>query len=112
GRGAGEGRGEGVAFRVHGIGVSARPAVAPEPMAGGPVAAPAEERAVLFAVDAGAVPTSVYHRATLRPGLHLAGPCIVEEPSSTTVVVPGATLLVDGFRNLVVTLAAEQLYGE
>ena len=96
-----------VAFRVRGIGSSARPRLAPEAPAAAPPPAPVDERAVLFDPAAGAVPTPVYRRDALAPGLRLAGPCIVEEPSSTTIVLPDAHLAVDGFRNLILTLGTE-----
>ncbi|HEY7060683.1 MAG TPA: hydantoinase/oxoprolinase family protein [Chloroflexota bacterium] len=97
-----------VAFRVRGIGVSAKPTATPEPTSTGPAPAAVEERAVLLDADAGAVPTPVYWRDGLRAGQRLVGPCIVEEPSSTTVVVPDAELVVDGFGNLVLTLTTDQ----
>jgi N-methylhydantoinase A len=99
-----------VAFRVRGVGVSAKPTAAPEPTTADAAPAAVEERAVVFDTDA--VPTPVYRRDALRPGLRLEGPCIVEESSSTTVVVPGAQLVVDGFGNLMLTLGAEQPAGE
>jgi N-methylhydantoinase A/oxoprolinase/acetone carboxylase beta subunit len=46
----------------------------------------------------------VHDRYALAPGTRLAGPAIVEERESTTVVPPGARLLVDGHLNLVLTL--------
>jgi N-methylhydantoinase A len=97
-----------VAFRVRGVGLSAKPSLAPEPPADGSPPAPVDERAVLFDPDAGPLPTAVYRRDALSPGLHLAGPCIVEESSSTTIVGPDAALVVDGFRNLVLTLGAQR----
>lgn len=44
---------------------------------------------------AGAVPTPVYDRYRLPPGARIAGPAIVEERESTTILPPGATLEVD-----------------
>ncbi len=101
-----------VAFRVRGIGLSAKPAATPEPHQAGAAPAAADERAVLFDADTDALPTPVYRRDGLRAGQRLAGPCIVEERSSTTVVVPGADLIVDGYGNLVLTLAADEPAGE
>jgi N-methylhydantoinase A/oxoprolinase/acetone carboxylase beta subunit len=53
------------------------------------------------------VPHAVYDRARLQPGARLAGPAIVEEPESTTVVGPGGTLEVDTYGTLVLTLGEE-----
>ena len=47
-------------------------------------------------------PTPVYDRARLHPGDELAGPAIVEEEESTTVVGSGAHLRVDEHQNLVI----------
>jgi N-methylhydantoinase A len=50
------------------------------------------------------VATPVYDRYRLQPGARFAGPAIVEERESTVVVPDGATVTVDGYRNLVVEL--------
>jgi N-methylhydantoinase A len=50
------------------------------------------------------VATPVYDRYRLQPGTRLPGPAIVEERESTVVVPDGATVTVDGYRNLVVDL--------
>ena len=56
------------------------------------------------ATFAGAVvDTTVLHRDRLRPGDRFAGPLVIEEQSSTTVVPPGCTMLVDGLGNLLIT---------
>lgn len=53
-------------------------------------------RNVDFAED-GRHETSIYERSRLPPGASLAGPLIVEEATSTTVVHPGQSLRVDDF---------------
>jgi N-methylhydantoinase A len=45
---------------------------------------------------------TVYERAKLRPGDSFTGPAVVVEYSATTFVEPGAQVLVDAFRNLVI----------
>jgi N-methylhydantoinase A len=65
---------------------------------------PAEPRArrpVWFA--AGWVETPVYARADLLSGHSLAGPALVEEDASVTVLDPGKTLTVDRFGNLMIS---------
>ena len=42
----------------------------------------------------GYVPTAIYRRYALAPGACLEGPCILEEPGSTTLVEPGMTVTV------------------
>jgi N-methylhydantoinase A len=46
--------------------------------------------------------TRVYGREMLRPGDTFAGPAIVSEYSSATVLPPGDVLRVDGLGNLVI----------
>src|SRR3989442_592288 len=52
----------------------------------------------------GYVDTPVYDRYALAAGARLAGPAIVEERESTTVLPPGASASVDEYANLLVEL--------
>jgi N-methylhydantoinase A len=47
--------------------------------------------------------TPIYDRAALRPGNRFAGPAIVTEFDSTTVVLPGYTAEVDRYSNILIT---------
>lgn len=58
------------------------------------------DRNVQFEATAAPVATPVYARERLGVGVQLSGPCIVEEETSTTVLLPGQTLTVDRFGNL------------
>ena len=49
--------------------------------------------------------TRVYARADLRAGDELAGPAVIEQPDSTTLVPPGARARVDEIGNLVLEVA-------
>ena len=49
--------------------------------------------------------TPIFRRADLKPGMTLAGPAIVEQSDTTTVVEPRMTLRVDRFHNLIVEAA-------
>jgi N-methylhydantoinase A len=60
-------------------------------------------RAVYFA-DTGYVETPTYDRLRLRAGNRIAGPALVEEYASTTVVHPADRLEVDAFGNLVIDI--------
>ena len=53
----------------------------------------ADEHAIVF--EGGQVPTRIYDRTKLRPGASFAGPAIVTEFDSTTVVLPGYRAEVD-----------------
>ncbi len=49
--------------------------------------------------------TPVYARRDLLPGMVVAGPAIVEQPDTTTVIEPDMRCRVDGYGNLLVELA-------
>ena len=66
---------------------------------------PSTTAAVVF--GRAARPTAIVHRDDLPIGAELPGPAIVSEPTATTVVPPGATLRVDPFGALVVTVGEE-----
>jgi N-methylhydantoinase A len=58
------------------------------------------QRSVYF--DGRLLDTAIYDRATLRPGAEIAGPAVVEEFGSTTVVFPQQTLRVDDYGIMVI----------
>jgi len=62
------------------------------------------ERPVYFGPAVGLLATGVYDRYALVPGDRLAGPAVIEERESTTVVDPGADITVDGHGNLIIDL--------
>ncbi len=61
-------------------------------------------RPVYFAETSGFVETAVYDREALVAGNEIAGPALIEEHASTTVLLPGDRLHVDDFGNLVIAL--------
>ena len=60
-------------------------------------------RAVYFA-GAGYVDTPTYQRSALKAGNRIAGPALIEEHASTTVMHPGDTLEVDAFGDLIIDI--------
>lgn len=60
-----------------------------------------EQRDVYFQ-DAGWVKTNVYDRTKLSAGTSFMGPAMVEERSSSTVMHPGQSLVVDEYGNLII----------
>jgi N-methylhydantoinase A len=60
-------------------------------------------RRVYFGDDGGWVETPVYRRRQLMMGARLSGPAIIEEMSSTVVVLPDQVVTVDPIGNLVIT---------
>jgi N-methylhydantoinase A len=53
------------------------------------------------------VPTAVYDRASLAPGIRIKGPAVIEEKTSTTVVYPDQTAAIDSFLNLEIRLPSK-----
>ncbi len=67
-------------------------------------AGPAGERAVLMPGDAAKRSVPVYRRARLVADIVITGPALIEEASSTTVVLAGMTAGLDSFGNLILDL--------
>ncbi len=63
-----------------------------------------DEHDVVF--DGESVRTKIYDRAKLEPGAEIAGPAIVTEFDSTTVVLPGHEATVDTNYNILITPSA------
>ena len=61
-------------------------------------------RPVYFPETRGYVACAIYDRARLPVGATIAGPAIVEEPESTTVLPPGVSAEVDRWANLLVKI--------
>jgi N-methylhydantoinase A len=93
-----------VNFCASGLGKVQKPelpavAVNKQPFASGP-----EMRPVYFAD--GWIDTPIYDRATLQPGMTGAGPMVIQEFGSTTVVFPGQSVEVDGYQILIIGRAS------
>jgi N-methylhydantoinase A len=63
-------------------------------------------RPVFFAETNDFVETKTFARAALLAGNTIQGPALVEEHASTTVVLPGDTLTVDPYGNLMIAVGA------
>ncbi len=63
-----------------------------------------ERRKAYFTELNGFVDTPVYARARLAPGTKIAGPALIEEAESTSVIGPKANVEVDRFGNLIMRL--------
>jgi N-methylhydantoinase A len=91
-----------VTFRVEAAGVVTKASFQPQPDAG-----PEAGHAVTGARDVwlpeagGWVSCPIYDRAQLKPGNRIAGPAVVEQMDSTTVILPGMTAHVEPYLNLV-----------
>ncbi|HUF91664.1 MAG TPA: hydantoinase/oxoprolinase family protein [Candidatus Limnocylindria bacterium] len=63
-----------------------------------------ERRRAYFPETHGYVDCPVFDRYALAAGMHIAGPAIVEERESTSVLPPGVLATVDEYANLIVAL--------
>ncbi len=68
----------------------------------GPTPQPKERREVYFAESDGYVDCPIYDRYALPAGASFAGPAVIEEFDSTTVLHPGYAVRVDDHGNLIV----------
>ena len=95
-----------VNVRVFAIGAFERPQlpeIGARGSSDGPLA-PKARRPVFF--DGAFVETDIYDVTALRADDAVAGPCVIEDPRSTIVVMPGQSAAVDRFRNLSIGVAA------
>jgi N-methylhydantoinase A len=88
-----------VNFKVTAVGEIAKPRLRPAAIRAGSPPKPVEMRSAWFGRK-GLIETPVFRRGDLRPGATLAGPSIVEEQTSTTVLGPGHTARVDEYLNI------------
>jgi N-methylhydantoinase A len=84
-----------VNFRLTASAKIATPALQPIEGEGRAVATALKGKRVVDLGDDGRVDAKVYDRDRLPPGAALDGPCIIEENSSTTIVLPGQRVRVD-----------------
>ncbi len=92
-----------VTWKLAAIAGTPRVALAKATAEPGPAPRKAVRRAY-FPEARGWVDCPVYDRYRLWAGLSIAGPAIVEERESTTVLPPGTAAVVDEYANLIVTL--------
>ena len=64
------------------------------------------KKPVYFRDINGFADTPVYARTRLRHGNEIAGPALIEEHASTTVIQPGDRMSVDAFGNLILTIGS------
>ena len=95
-----------VNFCVSGLGPVSKPALNAGKTAPADFPPASETRPVFF--GEAWVETPVYLRGNLEPGMGAAGPLVVQEFGSTTVVFPDQSVSVDGNRNLLVLPAGNE----
>lgn len=90
-----------VNLRAVALGRGARLSLSPADLDGPDAAhAQTDEHRIYF--DGDFLPTPIYDRARLRPGNRIAGPAIVTEMDSTTVVLPHSTAELDRYANILI----------
>jgi N-methylhydantoinase A len=106
---ADEGPTEIIAFRVFAVGATPRPRFDP----GRPVARPTETAAarasatrLVWLATGRRAQCRIVQRAALRPGQRVAGPAVVEQMDTTTLVLEGQVARMDKYCNLVITEAS------
>jgi N-methylhydantoinase A len=96
-----------VTFRVEATGQVRKAEFRPKPLSGpDPAAALDGQREAWLPEAGGRVSVPVYARDRLLPGNRIAGPAIVEQMDSTTVVLPGMAAGVDAYDNLILEAVA------
>ncbi len=73
-----------------------------------PTAAFTGTRSAYFTEIGDFADTPTYDRDALLAGNRIAGPALIDEYASTTVVLPGDAMTVDGFGNLVIEVAGRR----
>ncbi len=92
-----------VSCRLRAVGHVPKP-MAPSYAGGASVAgAQIDKRSVYYGPDAGWCATPIYRRSALPVGDAVPGPAIIDEMSSTSVVLAGQTAVIDAFGNIVIT---------
>lgn len=95
-----------VNFRLSALGSIRKPGLREIAVGAGPAGeARKGMRQVCFDAAGGFVPTPIYDRGRLGAGHRFDGPAVVEEVDSTTLVLPGYTVAVDRYANLLISPA-------
>jgi len=91
-----------VNFQVTAIGLIPKPRTRTFDTTDAPATPQAMRRACFNAGEACDVP--VLRRDSLQPGMRIAGPAVIEERTSTSVIYPGQRAAVDAYLNIEVEL--------
>jgi N-methylhydantoinase A len=95
-----------VTFRAEAIGIVRKADIRPTADAGlDPQTAQFGRRDVWLRETGGFVSCPLYDREKLAAGNRIEGPAIVEQMDATTLIVPGATAIVDPYLNLLLELS-------
>jgi N-methylhydantoinase A len=98
-----------VNLRVRAVGKNPTLSLPGQEMSDGPIAAQADNVRSVFFENTGRQKIPIYLRQKLSAGCKLVGPCIVEEPISTTLIPAGFNGFIDEFENIIIK--AEEVHG-
>jgi len=93
-----------VNIRVVATGILPKPELKKDSRRGQAEEALKTKRPVYFKDAGGFIETPIYERAILPNGAVIEGPCVIEQPDTTTVITPGTTVSVDDYSNLIVKI--------
>lgn len=91
-----------VSFHLTAHGRIERPPIARVARSGATLEQAMKGRRVVDFAEVGLQEALILERAQLEPGMTATGPAIIEEPATTTLVLPGQRLTVDDYGNLVI----------
>lgn len=92
-----------VTVEVTAIGRMPRPEMRQFPPAGEDASAAVKEERKVF-IKGRYMATKIYDRELLQPGNVFAGPAVIEQKDTTTLVLPGQKCVVDSYKNLIISL--------
>ncbi|MGH7768019.1 MAG: hydantoinase/oxoprolinase family protein [Candidatus Binatia bacterium] len=96
-----------VSLRLVSLGMVSQAKLSPAPATGRKVeAARTGERKIFFGKEHGLLDCAIYRRDLLEPGHKIAGPAVIEQLDTTTVIHPEQQATVDDYRNLIVKVKA------
>lgn len=94
-----------VTFRVEALGLVKKAELVARPLSDAdPAGAIIGKRDAWLSEAGDFVPTPVYAREKLLPGMSLSGPAIIEQMDTTTLLPPNATLTIDAYENMIMEL--------
>jgi N-methylhydantoinase A len=91
--------------RLQAVGAVAKAPLREIGVAGTVAGAVTAQRKVYFGMQQGWLDTPVHARAKLPAGARLAGPALIEEMSSTVLLAPGQSAIVDRIGNIIINLS-------
>ncbi len=98
-----------VNVRLKARGLTTQPVLETQAVTHGAKATPYNTQHTVFATASGysTFNTPIYDRATLVPGVEIAGPAIITQYDTTTILPPGWYAQIDAVRNLIVKFVEE-----